>query len=114
MNIELKIAKLGNSKSISVEDIEPPPDQSRKYGSKVIGRGAANKVYVGTWQNTAVAAKVRPLGFKDGNDFIRFRMEVRIMTMLAHPNIVAIYGAVFDPYCPTVVMSYCTGLLSFF
>ena len=107
----MKIAKLGNSKSINVEDIEPRPDRPREYGSKVIGRGAANKVYVGTWQNTIVVAKVRFGGYKDGNDFIRFRMEVRIMEMLSHPNIVAIYGAVFDPDCPTIVMSYCAGIL---
>ncbi|PRP73158.1 outer membrane autotransporter barrel domain-containing protein [Planoprotostelium fungivorum] len=67
------------------------PREELKYNNK-IAEGAGGDVYVGEWNNYAVALKKSGESFL-GYNAVDFHREVAIMSILRHPNIMICHGA---------------------
>jgi len=73
---------------------------------KEIGGGAFGKVYVGIWQQTAVAIKVS----NTVADFENFSKEAGLMVHLRpHPNVLQVLGVCVDGKWPSIIMEFCSG-----
>ena len=62
---------------------------------KRIGRGCAGTTYIGKWQNQTVAIKVAAMT-QMGVD--GWGAEVRSLQKLHHPNIIRLYGAIYNDH----------------
>ncbi|KAJ3551890.1 hypothetical protein NM688_g4448 [Phlebia brevispora] len=75
-----------------------------------IGRGASGQVYKGDWNGAVVAVKrlhaddARIISDEQKRGI---RHEVKIWSMLHHPNVLTFYGACLEATVPFLVMRYC-------
>nr|CCA23310.1 protein kinase putative [Albugo laibachii Nc14]CCA24354.1 protein kinase putative [Albugo laibachii Nc14] len=79
---------LAHSENIPVSDLEL---------GRVIGQGAFGKVHEGRWRGRAVAIKVLICQDLRHDIMKELESEVRIMSVLRHPNICRLLGACMDP-----------------
>jgi len=76
-----------------------------------IGTGGMATVYLGRAPNGALVALKVPLPqFANDSEFAaRFQREIEIGQQLDHPNIVKVYGVIWDNAVPVMVMEYADG-----
>lgn len=82
-------------------------------GGSLLGVGSFSKVYSGRYRGEAVAVKM--LFTQDLNPDVirRCTMEARILSEVAHPNVVQLYGVTVLPPCVCLVLEVCAyGSLS--
>ncbi|KAJ9460511.1 Dual specificity protein kinase shkB [Diplonema papillatum] len=76
----------------------------------VLGSGGFGTVYMGDYQATDVAVKVHRADHKwTENELNVWKTEVKIMTLLRHPNILMLLGAVFETERLAIITEYCDG-----
>ena len=85
------------------KDWEIPPWDLHIYKDKLLGEGNFGKVYLATWRDTLVVAKVmhEHLGEHEKNLLLQ---EFDTMSKMHHPNIVQLFGYVDEPF--VIVMEY--------
>ena len=82
---------------------------------KLLGQGAAAKVYKGSWHNTTVAIKELYDQF-DQSEVKAFFQEMKMLQELHHPNIITLFGGFIssDTQRPSIVMEFAgKGTLSY-
>nr|CAD7454527.1 unnamed protein product [Timema tahoe] len=72
-------------------------------GSPVVGKGSFGVVWKGKWRDIYVAVK----HIDSEAERNAFKVEVRQLSRVSHPNIVKLYGACTQPVC--LVMEYAEG-----
>ena len=70
---------------------------------KVVGKGSFGVVHKGLWKNKYVAVK----RIESESEKKAFKVEIRQLARVSHPNIVKLYGACVNPVC--LVMEYAEG-----
>ena len=85
------------------KDWEIPPWDLHIYKDKLLGEGNFGKVYLATWRDTLVVAKVmhEHLGEHEKNLLLQ---EFDTMSKMHHPNIVQLFGYINEPF--VIVMEY--------
>ncbi|GMI39782.1 hypothetical protein TeGR_g12249 [Tetraparma gracilis] len=73
-----------------------------------VGGGQYGDVYRGVWLDTEVAVKI-PKTDIDEKELVRFCREVKLMSILHHPNIVLFLGACITSPNICLVMEYLSG-----
>ncbi|KAL6067644.1 MAP microtubule affinity-regulating kinase 1 [Balamuthia mandrillaris] len=78
---------------------------------QTIGEGRYGKVKLAKMKETGqvVAVKIMKKANLEKADLIRIKRELRIMTLLDHPNIVQLYQVIDTPDTTSIVMEYCEG-----
>jgi len=78
---------------------------------KMIGEGRYGKVklaeHVVTRKKAAV--KIMKKSKMEASDLARIKRELRVMTVLDHPNIVKLYQVIDTPETTCIVMEFCSG-----
>ncbi|KAI8470351.1 MAG: hypothetical protein J3K34DRAFT_521472 [Monoraphidium minutum] len=62
---------------------------------EVVGRGGFGRVYRGRWQKSAAAVKVL-YARQEEREALKDAVEMAVLSMVQHPNIVALYAALTD------------------
>ncbi len=90
-------------KNKTFKDWEIPPWNLLIEKNKLLGEGEYGKVYLATWHNTTVVAKVinENVPLEQKNLFIK---ELDVLTKIHHPNVVQLMGYVSEPF--VIVMEY--------
>ena len=90
-------------KNKNFKDWEIPPWDLYIYKDKLLGEGNFGKVYLASWRNTLVVAKVmhEHLGESEKNLLLQ---EFDTMSKMHHPNIVQLFGYIDEPF--VIVMEY--------
>ena len=85
------------------KDWEIPPWDLYIYKDKLLGEGNFGKVYLASWRDTLVVAKVmhEHLGEHEKNLLLQ---EFDTMSKMHHPNIVQLFGYINEPF--VIVMEY--------
>ena len=114
-NSRLRLAKASseNEKIIIPENIRINPKEV--LHGKLLGQGAAAKVYKGSWHNTTVAIKELYDQF-DQSEVKAFFQEMKMLQELHHPNIITLFGGFIsnDAQRPSIVMEFAgKGTLSY-
>nr|CAD7567969.1 unnamed protein product [Timema californicum] len=98
----------GRMKNHLGKPILSTPDQDLNpsipiIGSPVVGKGSFGVVWKGKWRDIYVAVK----HIDSEAERNAFKVEVRQLSRVSHPNIVKLYGACTQPVC--LVMEYAEG-----
>ena len=76
--------------------------------TSVLGSGGFGTVYLGDYQATDVAVKIHRADKEWTEDELDvWKREVKIMTLLRHPNILMLLGAVFEKERLAIITEYC-------
>jgi hypothetical protein len=78
---------------------------------KTIGEGRYGKVKLAEHIVTRkkVAVKIMKKAQMEAADLARIKRELRVMTVLDHPNIVKLYQVIDTPETTCIVMEFCSG-----
>lgn len=95
--------KYNSIKNKMFKDWEIPPWNLHIDCSKLLGEGEFGKVYLATWHNTQVVAKVIHEDISKEKKRL-FIQEIDVLTKIHHPNVVQLMGYVTDPFI--IVMEY--------
>lgn len=75
------------------------------HNREIVGRGSFGTVYKAEWQNRYVAVKE----FYITADQKAIQTEVKQLSRVVHPNIIALYGVSIKDECVYIVMEYAEG-----
>ena len=95
--------KYTHLKDKTFTDWEIPPWNLIIYKEKLLGSGEFGDVYLASWNETEVVAKVVKEDISEEKKDL-FIKELDVMTKIHHPNIVQLMGYVSDPFI--IVMEY--------
>ena len=90
-------------KNTKFTEWEIPPWNLLIYRDKLLGEGEFGKVYLASWNETEVVAKVVNDNVPESKKNL-FIKELDVLTKIHHPNIVQVMGYVSDPFI--IVMEY--------
>ena len=90
-------------KNKNFSEWEIPPWELRVDTYHMVGKGSFGTVYIGTWRETPVIAKVAHEDIGDSQKALYIR-EFETLTKVHHPNVVQLLGYVDEPFI--IVMEY--------
>lgn len=92
-----------SNESRSCGEWEIPTWEIKIHYDELLGEGSFGKVYLATWRETVVVAKVMHSYVSNDRKSLILR-EFDTMTKLHHPNVVQLFGYVNEPFI--IVMEY--------